>query len=121
MTDTGELVERLRKLAAARGVMPRLAEGVTEAWTYGIAYWAVKAADALEAQAREIERLRELIAGRYQTGGRSEIDYHNEIERLREEISIKDELLRLHAKGTTTVSPAAATALRALDADGGEG
>ncbi len=39
--------------------------------------------DLTEEAADEIERLRALIAGRYQTGGRSEIDYQNEIERLR--------------------------------------
>ena len=33
--------------------------------------------------ADEVERLKELIAGRYQTGGRSEIDYQNEMARLR--------------------------------------
>lgn len=40
-----------------------------------------KLQDELDAAKEEIERLQELIAGRYSTGGRSEIDYQNEIAR----------------------------------------
>jgi len=40
------------------------------------------AEEVIAEQADEIERLKELIGGRYQAGGRSEIDYQNEVARL---------------------------------------
>lgn len=49
-----------------------------------------KKASIVERIADEVERLRELIAGRYHTGGRSEIDYQNEITRLKKDKINKD-------------------------------
>ncbi len=65
------------------------------------------------------ERLAELIAGRYQTGGRSEIDYQNEIERLREKLCKCDMRTRLNGDGCQYCNPEMARRI-ALEEQKGE-
>jgi len=81
-TQRAELEDARRERDEAREAMALLATVKSSAVNEGLIEAAATARTELAAAKADVERLEELITGRYKTGGRSEIDYQNEITRL---------------------------------------